>query len=453
MKKLIYILPIFALLFASCENYYMKNQLGYETTIEDVRNFTYTLTDADYATLLSACDSANYRAALALDPKDSSYVTILQAVKINKYFSDSIITPDFCIPALLQNIYPQLSKGTICEVFYKSLAETPAYAADFKYFREYTPETPISSVDSIPSVLAANLHPLFQTSDYKFIVNYNYYTALLYQFADGVFSPYTNTISIYVLSQEDYALFDNKYVPSPETNIPTFLLKRFPYAETETKKLVFFNTESGIQYGEYIFDGTNWNNGETIEESMSFELKDSWKANTSVFLTEPFIGHGQGDFVIQDVFLEDPLTYVWYYSSSYGMCASGYKSNASWKSESWLVSPKVKMKKAKNPALIFDQAFNKALNFTEECTVLVSTDYKGDVTTCTWKELPWNTNEDGTLNVPAGTSWLFQSSGEISLSEWVGKTIHIGFRYTSATGVSGTWEIQNVLVHETAVEE
>ena len=183
------------------------------------------------------------------------------------------------------------------------------------------------------------------------------------------------------------------------------------------------------------------------DETMSFEVKGVWKANTSTYLSEPFIGNGQGKFVIQNVHLQDPLTYVWYYSSIYGMCASAYK-DKSYDSEAWLVSPVVKLKKARNPQLIFDQAFNKASNFTEEATVLVSTDYKGDVTTCTWTPLEWNKNEDGSLNVPPGTSWVFQTTGNLDLSAFKGQSIYLGFRYTTSGGISGTWEIKNVLVYE-----
>ena len=84
---------------------------------------------------------------------------------------------------------------------------------------------------------------------------------------------------------------------------------------------------------------------------------------------------------------------------------------------------------------------------------MVSTDYKDDVTKATWTELKWNVNEDGTLNVPPGTSWVFQTSGNLDLSEWAGESIHLGFNYTTGPNeegvvVSGTWELQNVLVFE-----
>ncbi len=454
MKKLFYILPVLALLFASCEDYYMENQLGYEPSIEDVRNFTYTLTDADYKAI--ANNATNKEMALALDPVDSSYYAILEKVGSDKYFSDTIISADVYIPAFLIGLYPQLSKGTICEVFFNTLAEQPLYFADFKIMREYTPAAEIPAIDSIPDVMAREVTN--KRDGWLFWVYYRNDLSLLYKYVQetDVFEPYDNSqVDVYVLSLNDYQeLGSAKGVASPETNLPIFLKQQFPYAAADSKKLICYKDDSGVRtFAEFHYNGTTWAAVSTVaEESMSFEMKDTWKANTSVFLTEPFIGHGQGAFTVQDVLLQDPLTYVWYYSATYGMCASAYKAGASYNSESWLVSPRVKLKKAKKPALIFDQAFNKAANFTEECTVLVSTDYKGDVTTATWEALPWNLNEDGSLNVPPGTTWIFQTTGDIDMSKWAGQNVYIGFRYTTSGGISGTWELQNVLVHETALE-
>ncbi len=455
MKKLLYIFPVFALLIASCENYYMDHQLGFENTIDDVRNFTYTLTDADYKAI--ANNAKNIEMALALDPVDSSFYATLQKVGSNKYFSDSIISADVYIPAFLSGLYPQLSKGTICEVFFNVLADQPLYFTDFAIMREFTPSTEIPTIDDIPAVMASEITN--KRDGWKFWVYYRDDMALLYQYTKetDTFSPYENDqVEVYVLCHNDYLeLGSVKGVASPETTLPIFLKEHYPYAAAESKKLVCYKNESGVRtFTEFHYDGNAWVAlSTTAEESMSFEMKDTWKANTSVFLTEPFIGHGQGAFVIQNVLLQDPLTYVWYYSATYGMCASAYKGGASYDSEAWLVSPRVKLKKAKKPALIFDQAFNKAANFTEECTVLVSTDYKGDVTTATWEALEWNKNDDGTLNVPNGTTWIFQTTGDLDMSKWAGQNVYIGFRYTTSKGISGTWELQNVLVHETAVEE
>ncbi len=452
MKKLIYILPVFALLFAACEDYYMEKQLGYETTIEDVRNFSYTLADADYSAI--ANNKTNLNTAGALSEEDSLALVELGTLK---YFTEDV-APDLYIPAFMANKFPHLSSGTICEVFYKALAEDPLYAPNFRTIRAYTPSTPLTSVESIATFLEDTVRKALRKDNYKFVVYYRPDSALLYHWNGTAFAQYEEPLlKIKVLSEADYKAWGLKTMEltAPDDYIPIYLAQQFPYAQADDSYgFIYIPEESKHVLVEYIYDGSTWSaRSNTVQESMSFEMKDVWKANTSVFLSEPFLGHGQGDFTIQDVNLQDPLTYVWYYSATYGMCASAYKGGASYDSDSWLVSPSIKLKKAKKPALIFDQAFNKAPNFTEEGTVLVSTDYKGDVKTATWEVLPWNKNEDGTLNVPNGTSWIFQTTGDLDLTKYAGQTIHIAFRYTTSGGVSGTWEIQNVLVHETEIAE
>ena len=182
------------------------------------------------------------------------------------------------------------------------------------------------------------------------------------------------------------------------------------------------------------------------QTTTTFSLSDVW--GSTIYYKQAIMGDGQGKLTIQNVLLTEPLSYVWYYSAAYGMCASAYKDGASYDSESWLVTPQIDLTRAKTPQFSFDQAFNKAPNFTEECAVFVSTNYNGDVTTCDWTQLEWNTNEDGTLNVPGGTSWVFQTSGFFDMSEYVGEKINIAFRYTTSNGVSGTWEIKNLLLSE-----
>ncbi len=446
MKKLFYILPLVALLFASCENYYMEKQLGYETTIEDVRMFKYTLTEADYGTIAS--NPVNQQRALALEPVDSTYLDWLNNLKSNKYFGDTVITPGLYIPPFLENKYPQLSNGTVCEVTYNVKGEEPAYYAPFATLRQYKAYQ-VSTVDSIAIVMKEKVHKLNQVEGYMFLVAYREDTTLLYQYTNDAFVPYTDeSINILCLTNADYAQIGANKVSEAQLN--TLLKLKFPFATAETKYLVLgYNDKGLLAHTEVQYDGANWNAISLIQpEVLSFKVENNAWVENPLYFEEPFLGHGQGDFVIQDVFLQEPLTYIWYYSATYGMCASAYKSGASYDCESWLVSPAISLKKATNPALIFDQAFNKAANFTEECTVLVSTDYKDDVITATWEALEWNTAEDGSLNVPPGTSWIFQTSGDLLLTKYAGQTIHVGFRYTTSNGISGTWELQNILVHE-----
>ena len=456
MKKVLYILTC-TLLFSACENFYLNNQLGFEPTIEDVRNFAYTLTEADYASIASNPTNIATTLAMGKNEKDSSIYTRLQNLKTTKYFADTLIAPELFIPAFMTAKYPHLSEGTICEVTYRITADMPIYFAEFKTIRPVKdPATPYTSIDDVIPALDTLVDPRMKKEGYEYVVNFSDEITYIYQYADGAFSLFqSEMIHVIALSNADYAAIGTTKIENPQTILNIYLSNRFPYAAVDTKYGIIYKNDKGSNtFAEFNYNGTQWIMLSTItDETMSFEVKDAWKANTSTYLSEPFIGHGQGNFIIQNVTLQDPLTYVWYYSSSYGMCASAFKDNASWDSEAWLVSPIIKLKKARNPQLIFDQAFNKASNFTEEATVLVSTDYKGDVTTCTWEALEWNKYEDGTLNIPPGTSWVFQTTGNLDLSKYKGQSIYLGFRYTTSGGISGTWEIKNLLVYEPSTEE
>lgn len=457
MKKLLYIIAC-ALTFTACEDFFLNHQMGYEPSVEDVRNFSYTLTDADYASIASNPTNIATTLAMGNFEGDSSIYNRLQNLKTDKYFADTLIAPEKFIPAFLTAKYPNLSEGTLCEITYKTIADMPVYYNEFKIIRDFTPDSTITlnAVEDIIPALEEKVKDIFKKDGYKFVVNFSDDIVYVYQYADSAFSLFNSEmIDVIALSNADYAAIGTKKITDPQTTINIYLSRRFPYAAVDTKYgVIYKNDKASNSFAEFTYDGQTWNMLSTItDETMPFEVKGVWKANTSTYLSEPFIGHGQGKFVIQNVTLQDPLTYVWYYSSTYGMCASAYKDNASWDSEAWLVSPVVKLKKAKKPQLIFDQAFNKAANFTEEATVLISTDYKGDVKTCTWTPLEWNKHEDGSLNVPPGTSWVFQTTGNLDLSAFVGQSIYLGFRYTTSGGISGTWEIKNVLVYEPEAEE
>ena len=281
----------------------------------------------------------------------------------------------------------------------------------------------------------------------------------LYQYSGGKWSAYKNDAATVVALPENVytALGKDAYVSDKNKNVlTTFLAQEYPYAQAgQAYTVVYMNTDTTYNAIEYIYDGATFveNLGISIA-TATFSLTDVW--GSSIYYKQAIAGEGQGKLTIQNILCVDPLTRVWYYSDAYGMCASGYHDDtkASYECEAWLVTPAIDLTRAKTPQLSFDQAFNKASNFTEEATVFVSTNYEGDVTTCEWTPLEWNTNEDGTLNVPAGTSWVFQPSGTFDLSAYVGEEVYIAFRYKivkneeTGVAVSGTWEIKNLLVAE-----
>ena len=146
---------------------------------------------------------------------------------------------------------------------------------------------------------------------------------------------------------------------------------------------------------------------------------------------------GQGDFTIHDVFMPSELTYVWQHAPSYScMKASAYVSGQNYPTESWLVSPAIDLSGVSDATLKFDQAVNYAS--PDGLSVMVSTDYAGEVLQCNWTELNLS-------QWPAGNNWTFINS-TADLSQFAGQRVTIGFKYTSSGNASATWEVKNVVV-------
>lgn len=134
-----------------------------------------------------------------------------------------------------------------------------------------------------------------------------------------------------------------------------------------------------------------------------------------------------GDFTTNNVNMSDPLNYVWN-NNSYGWVASAYV-GASYEAESWLISPAFSIAAGSEAVLTFMHALNKGTK--DACGLYVSEDKSN------WTEVD-------VPNWPAGTDWNFISSGEIDLSSYAGKTIYLGFKYSSTTSNAPSWEIQEL---------
>ena len=103
--------------------------------------------------------------------------------------------------------------------------------------------------------------------------------------------------------------------------------------------------------------------------------------------------------------------------------------------ESWLISENIEIPSSISTAyLTFTHAANYFTNIEEEATL--------------WVRI---VNEDGSYgewtqftipNYPTG--WTFVSSGDIDLSEYIGKLIQIGFCYKGNSSKAGTWEVDNI---------
>jgi len=145
----------------------------------------------------------------------------------------------------------------------------------------------------------------------------------------------------------------------------------------------------------------------------------------------------QGNFTIDDKSLAEGLTYIWKHDAQYHyMKASAFVGGKSYASESWLVSPEIDLSSEKAAFLSFMHTANK-FPAGKTAKDFVSVKISKDGTT--WDNLTIPT-------WPAGTDWIFVSSGSIDLKAYLGSKVKIAFVYTSKDGESGSWEIKEVLV-------
>ena len=159
---------------------------------------------------------------------------------------------------------------------------------------------------------------------------------------------------------------------------------------------------------------------------------DDLKPVVLAYLSEPFDA-SQGNFTIDNIKLADGVEFVWKWASAaYGMKASGYVNGSKHELQSRLKSPAIDLKSAKSAKLMFDQAINFASDMKQECKVQISTDGK------TWTDLD-------VQGYPTENSWTFVSS-TADLTKYCGKTIYIGFLYSSSPTSAPTWEVKNFVV-------
>lgn len=159
---------------------------------------------------------------------------------------------------------------------------------------------------------------------------------------------------------------------------------------------------------------------------------DDLKSVVLAYLSEPFDA-SQGNFTIDNIKLADGVEFVWKWASAaYGMKASGYVNGSKQELQSRLKSPAIDLKSAKSAKLMFDQAINFASDMKQECKVQISTDGK------TWTDLD-------VQGYPAGNNWDFVAS-TADLTKYCGKTIYIGFLYSSTPTSAPTWEVKNFAV-------
>lgn len=159
--------------------------------------------------------------------------------------------------------------------------------------------------------------------------------------------------------------------------------------------------------------------------------------NESILLSETLV-NGLGNFTEYSVSGDQK----WIGDVSYAIM-SGYVNPTNYDNEDWLISPEIDLTKVTAASLSFQHVTRYFTNLAASATVWISSNYvSGDPNLATWTQL------QTTPFVDYG-SWDFVPSGDISLTPFVGKKVHIAFKYISTAAKAGTWEIMNVVVKNT----
>lgn len=197
----------------------------------------------------------------------------------------------------------------------------------------------------------------------------------------------------------------------------------------ETDKAFYVRTFTGISR-EFKKNRRN-----TMNIGMSTAVRTE-KATNLMDYEEPF-NNTLGDFTVENETLSGTLTYVWSKNSGYAK-ASAYVGGAN-AATSYLVSPELKIG-SNNSKLTFEHAANY-LNGGAFDTYFSVVVFDGTTETVLALDVK-----------PNGSSWTFVTS-TVNLAAYKGKSIRIGFKYTSTTSVAGTWEVKNFKVTDVVMKQ
>ena len=271
-------------------------------------------------------------------------------------------------------------------------------------------------------------------------------SSALYRFDGNAWSLYTtDAASIVPLTPAVYAQYGSSSVAvnAIDDVAAVFLMQKLPFAQDGALAAVIYNTGDDLAVKEYMLSKGAWiPTPEYDVKTYLFEyLPEGWTRATTYF-NEPLLDGATGGFEIKNV-TTDGLSYVWKLDSSYGWKASGYANNVNHPTESWIVSPQIDLRDAAAPVLQFETALNFWVGYapTDFCTVLITTDYIGEIEGTTWEELE-------VTGWPTTSSWDFVTVKPVDLSAYVGKVVNIAFRYKSTAEAAATWEVKNVKVGE-----
>ena len=208
------------------------------------------------------------------------------------------------------------------------------------------------------------------------------------------------------------------------------------------KSVATVNETSGaveiVGAGNATIRATTEENDEYYAGQAEYKITATEPVASEVTLPYEDLTAGQGSFTIDDVSLDEGLTYVWKWESSNKYMKGSAYAGSNKASESHLVSPLINLGSATTPKLYFSQCISKFFaDFTNEVKLLI---VKQDAT-----------SDQLTLTAPTfpeGKNWSNWADEEYDLSAYAGQKIKVKFVYTSTSTAAGTWEIKNFKVSD-----
>lgn len=171
---------------------------------------------------------------------------------------------------------------------------------------------------------------------------------------------------------------------------------------------------------------------------------DEPETGTETTIYEEAFATSQGDFTINDVKLPEGSTYVWKwgtFNEEKYMIASAFIGGVNVASESWLISPAINLPNATKATLLFDHVHKFGVNPQQEMTLWISEAGKDN-----WKQFAIS-------QYASGEDWKDWKTVSTDISEYIGKSIKVAFKYVSSSEGAPQWEIKNFKVTATTTGE
>ena len=189
-------------------------------------------------------------------------------------------------------------------------------------------------------------------------------------------------------------------------------------------------------------EASTWEVKNLLIKQGEYDDPDKPEPVDAIFYEE--LINSEGGFTAEPITTPDGSSFKVWNNNNYGWVGTGYDKEKStdnnrvyYECESWLLSPAIELPEGDSYL-----TFMHALNYRNNEGLGVYLQVVSDEPTNgpTWIPLE--------VNWPAGTSFTFISSGDILLSQYAGKTIQVGFKYTSTSRAAATWELQKFGIYE-----